>query len=162
MTRGTTVTADDDLPVVRITREFAATPTQVFRAHTDPDLYRQWVGPRGLQTTIEQWDCRPGGSWRFSQVANGETHAFRGCFHDVREDDGVIVQTFTFEGFPDSVLLERLVLEDLGSCRTRLTATSLAESFQARDAMVASGMEHGINDGYEKLDDLLSKENSNA
>lgn len=65
------------------------------------------------------------------------------------------MQTFTFEGAPEGVALERLVLEDLGG-RTRLTVTSLVDSFEARDAMVASGMEVGIRDGYERLDELLA------
>jgi hypothetical protein len=70
----------------------------------------------------------------------------------------VIVQTFSFEGFPDSVSLERLELTDLGNGRTLLTATSLVDSFEARDAFVASGMEVGIQEGYRKLDRLLASE----
>jgi len=68
----------------------------------------------------------------------------------------VIVQTFTFEDFPDGVALERLVLEGLGNGRTRLTATSLVDSFEGRDAIIASGMEHGVREGYERLDELLA------
>jgi len=79
---------------------------------------------------------------------------FHGSFHEVREN-ALIVQTFTFEGVPDGVALEKLAFEDLGTGRTRLTATSLVDSFEARDAMIASGMEHGIREGYEKLDALL-------
>jgi uncharacterized protein YndB with AHSA1/START domain len=69
----------------------------------------------------------------------------------------LIVQTFTFEGMPDSVALEKVVLEDLGNGRTRLVATSLGDSFEARDAMVASGMEQGIVEGYERLDEVLAQ-----
>jgi hypothetical protein len=54
------------------------------------------------------------------------------------------------------VALEKLVFEDLGDGRTRLTATSLVDSFEGRDAFVASGMETGIVEGYERLDDLLA------
>ena len=72
-------------------------------------------------------------------------------------DPELIVQTFTFEGFPDGVALEKLLLEDLGNGRTRLTATSLVDSFEGRDGFVASGMEVGINEGYDKLDDLLAR-----
>ena len=68
----------------------------------------------------------------------------------------LIVQTFTYEGFPDGVALEKLVLEDLGDGRTRLTATSLVDSFEARDAVVSSGMEGGVREGYERLDELLA------
>jgi uncharacterized protein YndB with AHSA1/START domain len=69
----------------------------------------------------------------------------------------VIVQTFTYEGFPDGVALERLELEPLdGGTRTRLVATSLVDSFEARDAFVASGMETGVVQGYERLDVILA------
>ena len=66
------------------------------------------------------------------------------------------MQTFTFEGMPDGVALERLVFEDLGDGRTRLTGTSLVDSFEARDAMLSSGMDVGVNEGYERLDELLA------
>ncbi|MEZ5376943.1 MAG: SRPBCC family protein [Acidimicrobiales bacterium] len=150
----TSIVADADLPMIRLTREFDATPDKVFRAHTDPDLYARWVGPHDLVTTIDRWDCRTGGNWAFSQRRDGEEYHFYGCFHEVRPGE-LIVQTFTFAGFPDGVSLERLTLEDLGDGRTRLVATSLVDSFEGRDAMIASGMEGGVRDGYEKLDELL-------
>ena len=155
-THETQIVADPDVPLVRITREFDAPPARVFRAHTDPELLVQWLGPRGLQMRIDSYDCRTGGSYRYVHSdANGE-YAFRGCFHEVRPDE-LIVQTFTFEGMPDGVALEKLVLEDLGDGRTRLTATSLVDSFADRDAMIASGMEVGIVQGYERLDELLTR-----
>ena len=151
----TTIEADPAVPLVRITREFDAPVEKVFRAHTDPALVAQWVGPRGLEMTVEEWDCRTGGSYRYThRDAEGE-YAFRGTFHEVRPNE-CIVQTFTFEGWPDSVSLERLTLEDLGDGRTRLVGTSLVESFEARDAFLKSGMETGVREGYEKLDALLA------
>jgi uncharacterized protein YndB with AHSA1/START domain len=155
-TRETRIEADPEVPLIRITREFDAPPSRVFRAHTDPDLVVQWLGPRGLEMRIDHYDCRPGGSYRYVHSdANGE-YAFRGCFHDVRPDE-LIVQTFTFEGMPDGVALEKLVLEDLGDGRTRLTTTSLCDSFADRDAMLASGMEVGVVQGYERLDEVLAR-----
>ncbi len=104
---------------------------------------------------IDHYDCRTGGSYRYVHVSDGQEYGFHGSFHEVRPSD-VIVQTFTFEGEPDGVALERLVLEDIGGGRTRLTATSLVESFEARDAVLASGMEDGIRQSYERLDELLA------
>ena len=124
------------------------------RAHTDPVLFAQWVGPDALDTRIEHWAARTGGSWRFVQVDQGVEYAFRGCFHEVRPDR--IVQTFTFEGEPDGVALETLRFEDLGDGRTRLHTQSLVDSFEGRDAWLASGMETGVNDGYAKLDRMLA------
>ena len=155
-TRETEIVADPDVPLVRITREFDAPPAKVFRAHTDPELVPRWLGPRGVEMRIDHFDCRTGGSYRYVHSdANGE-YAFRGCFHEVRPDE-LIVQTFTFEGMPDGVALEKLALEDLGDGRTRLTTTSLVDSFADRDAFLASGMEVGVNEGYEKLDELLAR-----
>lgn len=150
----TEITADADVPMVRIVREFDAPPAKVFRAHADPALVTQWLGPRGLEMTIGTWDCRTGGSYSYVHSRDGEDYGFHGSFHEVRPDE-LIVQTFTYDGMPDSVALERLVLEDLGDGRTRLTATSLVDSFAARDAFLASGMETGVREGYERLDELL-------
>ena len=105
---------------------------------------------------IDQFDCRTGGSYRYVHTSGGEEYGFRGCFHEVRPNE-LIVQTFTFEGMPDGVALEKLVLEDLGNGRTRLTATSLVDSFEGRDGFLASGMESGVNEGYDKLDELLAR-----
>jgi uncharacterized protein YndB with AHSA1/START domain len=155
-TREAQIHVDPDVPLVRITREFDAPPGKVFRAHADPELFARWVGPEDLAVRIEHFDCRTGGSYRFLNVGDMGEFAFRGCFHEVRPGE-LIVQTFTFEGEPDGVALERLVLEDLGGGRTRLVATSLVDSFEGRDAFVASGMEVGVQDGYRKLDGLLAE-----
>jgi uncharacterized protein YndB with AHSA1/START domain len=154
-THETRIELDDEVPLVRIVREFDAPPAKVFRAHVDPDLVVQWLGPRGLEMRIDRWDARTGGEYRYVHTRDGEEYWFHGSFHEVRPDDLTIVQTFTFEGAHDSVALEKLVLEDLGNGRTRLTATSLVDSFADRDAFVASGMEGGVREGYERLDEVL-------
>ena len=149
-----TIEADETLPIIRITRDFAATPAQLMRAHTDPDLFARWVGPNGMETRIVEWDARDGGAWRYVAGRDGEEYAFRGCFHRVGDD--VIVQTFTWEGMPEDVALETLRFEDLGDGRTRLHAQSLVDSFEGRDAWLRSGMEVGVNEGYAKLDGMLA------
>lgn len=149
------IVADPTVPPVRITRELDAPPAQVFRAHTDPALLVRWLGPRDLQMRVDHHDARTGGSYRYVQSRGDEEHGFHGSFHEVRPST-LIVQTFTFEGMPDDVALERLVLTDLGGGRTRLRSTSLVDSFEGRDAFVASGMESGVREGYERLDELLA------
>ena len=151
----TTIEVDDRVPLVRIVREFDAPVSKVFRAHTDPDLFARWIGPKDLTTEVVRFDPRTGGDWCFVQRRGDDEFWFRGCFHDVRQDE-LIVQTFTWEGMPDHVALEKVVLIDLGDGRTRLEATSLVDSFESRDAFVAGGMEHGVVEGYEKLDALLA------
>jgi len=148
------IEADPTVPVIRITRDFAGTPEQLFRAHTDPELFVRWVGPDSTSARIDHWDARTGGSWRFVGSHGDDEYGFRGCFHEVRPDR--IVQTFTWEGDPDGVALETLVFEDLGGGRTRLRTQSLCDSFEGRDAWLRSGMEVGVDQGYAKLDALLA------
>ena len=117
------ITIDPKVPLVRITREFDAPVDKVFRAHTDPELFTQWNGPNSTTMRIDRFDCRTGGSYRYLLTREGFEAAFHGCFHEVRPSE-LIVQTFTFEGMPDGVALEKLVFEALSGGRTRLTATS--------------------------------------
>ena len=154
-THETRITADRDVPLVRIVREFDAPPEKVFRAHSDPALIVRWLGPRRVTMRVDHYDCRTGGSYRYIHASGGNEFGFHGSFHEVRPSE-LIVQTFTFEGMPDGVALERVRFEDIGGGRTRLTATSLVDSFEARDAFLASGMEGGVREGYERLDELLA------
>ncbi len=148
------IRGDDNLPVIHITRDFRASPAQLMRAHLDPEVFSRWNGPDYLRTNIVEWDVRTGGSWRYLAEGEGETHGFHGCFHAVGDD--TVVQTFTWEGMPDEVSLERLWFEDLGDGTTRLHARSLFESFENRDGMLAA-MGQGVDDGYAKLDRILAE-----
>jgi uncharacterized protein YndB with AHSA1/START domain len=157
MTTDTTqarIVADTDVPAIRITRDFHATPAQLLRAHTDPELYARWSGPNNLTTRIDYWDARRGGRWRFTQTRGADEFSFYGSFHEITDDK--IVQTFTWEGMPDGVSLETLRFEDLGNGMTRLHAQSLVDSFESRDAWLSMGMEEGVQQGYTKLDALLA------
>ena len=154
-TRETEIVSDPTVPLIRITREFDAPVEKVFRAHTDPALVVQWLGPRGMEMTVEHFECRTGGSYRYLHRNDSFEAGFFGAFHEVRPNE-LIVQTFTFDGMPDGVALERMTFEDLGDGRTRIVGTSLCDSFADRDAMIASGMEHGIREGYERLDEVLA------
>jgi uncharacterized protein YndB with AHSA1/START domain len=148
------IEADATIPAIRMTRDFTATPEQLFRAHTDKDLFARWVGPNGMDMQFTAWDARTGGSWAYTAGRDEEAFGFHGCFHEVRTDR--IVQTFTFDGEPDGVALETITFEDLGDGRTRLRALSLCDSFEGRDAWLSSGMEVGVHEGYAKLDALLA------
>jgi len=151
----TRIEALPDVPAIRITRDFEAPVERVFRAWTDKDLFQKWVGPRSIDTTIDEWDARTGGSWRYTSRRDGEQWGFYGSFHEVRPDER-LVQTFTWDGAPDGVSLETMTFEDLGSGRTRTVGLSVVESFEIRDMILASGMDTGVVEGYEKLDALLA------
>lgn len=150
------VHVDPDVPLVRITREFDAPAAKVFRAHADPDLLARWLGPDGGTIEVDRFEFRTGGEYRYVHSDESGEYGFFGGYHEVRPDE-LIVQTFTFEGFPDGVTLEKLIFEDLPGGRSRLTSTSLVDSFEGRDAFVASGMEAGVQQGYRKLDALLGE-----
>jgi uncharacterized protein YndB with AHSA1/START domain len=151
----TQIVADPALPKIVITREFDAPPERVFRAYTERDLLVQWLGPRNLTMKVETFDCRTGGSYRYLHVDEaGNEYGFFGAFHEVRPVER-IVQTFTYDGVPDGVSLETALFEDLGG-RTRVTTTSVVDSLEARDGILASGMETGLTEGYERLDELLA------
>ncbi|WP_206056795.1 SRPBCC family protein [Nocardioides sp. GY 10113] len=162
ITRGTRIEADPSVPTVRIVREFDAPRELVYRAHVDPDLIARWLGPRDTEMRIETWEMRTGGEYRYTAVRGGEEIAhFYGSVHRVTENERV-VQTFGFDEMPDAVSLDTLALSDLPGGRTRLEILSVVYDFESRASMLASGMETGINDGYEKLDALLALLGSDA
>lgn len=151
----TEIIADPNLPTIQIVREFEAPRERVFTAFTDPAMVGEWLGPRSMTMRIDVWECRTGGRYRYVSIHDGTEYGFYGSFHEVRPDER-IVQTFTFEDFPDSVSLETATFERLDGDRTRVTILSVMESIEARDGTIASGMETGIVEGYEKLDTLLA------
>jgi uncharacterized protein YndB with AHSA1/START domain len=155
--REATIEADPNLPTITIIREFDAPPDRVFRAHTDADLIGRWLGPKDNEMRIDRWDAETGGSYRYAAVMDcADIATFYGSFHEVRPSER-IVWTFTWEGMPDGVALETMIFEDIGGGRTRLTTTSVVDLMETRDAILASGMEVGVHEGYEKLDALLAE-----
>lgn len=152
-----TIDAPEGVPFIDIVREVDAPVSAVFRAHAEPDLVKQWLGPHGYDMEIVEFDFRTGGRYRYiHRDPAGEEYAFNGVYHVVRKDEFVI-QTFEYEGFPDAVSIESMTLVDLGDGRTRIEGHSVYPSLEARDGMVENGMEHGVREGYERLDALLAK-----
>ncbi len=154
----TKITAAPGKQEVFITREFDAPRELVFKAHTDPELFTQWLGPRGYLMTLETFEPKGGGAYRYiHQDKDGSAYAFHGVFHEVTAPERII-QTFEFEGMPEKghVTLETARFEALPGGRTRLTIQSIFQSVEDRDGMLQSGMEHGVNDGYERLDELVA------
>ena len=146
----TEITADPKVPMVRIVREFDAPPEKVFRAHVEPELFVQWNWPDGFSVRFDHFDCRTGGAYRITMSGDDIEGSVHGSFHDVIPNE-LIVQTFTPDGAPDLVILEKHRFEYLGDGRTRLTATSLVEKFEYRDSFISAG----LAEGYDKLDQLL-------
>ena len=158
MENKTTVTAEPGKQELFIIREFDAPRELVFKAHTDASLYEKWVGPDDLAMTVEKMDAFPGGSYRFLHERGGHVYAFHGVYHEVLAPERII-GTFEFDGLPETghVIMGTTKFEDLGGGRSRLVHQSVFQSVADRDGMVASGMERGVVDGYNKLDSLLAR-----
>ena len=152
----TAIVAEPTTQDVVITHDLNAPIELVFRAYTEADLVARWWGPRYLTNIVEKHDAHAGGSWRIiSRAPDGTEHGFRGVYHSVEPDR--IVRTFEYEGAPGHVSLEWVEFEDLGGGRTRSVARAVFQSLADRDAMIASGMESGVREGFERLEELLSE-----
>jgi uncharacterized protein YndB with AHSA1/START domain len=152
----TQITAQPGMPQIIVTREFDAPRDLVFRAYTDPELLVRWLGPRDLALTVEHYDTRDGGRWRYVHTdARGNAYAFHGVFHGDPSPEA-IVATFEFEGAPGHVKLDTTTLEQHAG-KTLVRTVSAFTSVQDRDAMIASGMERGEHDSAERLEELLAQ-----
>ena len=157
MTNALELNVPDGLPFIDFSRELDYPVSQVFRAYSDPGLIVQWLGPRGMKMEIDHYDFRTGGSYKYIHTGpEGIPYEFRGIFHTVRENE-FAVQTFEFSGYPDVVSIEFMTLQELDGDRTRISAHSVYPSMEARDGMAASGMEGGVSEGFERLEELLAQ-----
>ena len=84
MTHDTTLELDPRVPMLRLTRDFDASPADVFRAWADPDLVVRWLGPVDRTMEVERYDCVSGGAYRYVHVRGDDRQWFHGSFHDVR------------------------------------------------------------------------------
>jgi uncharacterized protein YndB with AHSA1/START domain len=156
MTNALHVDAPEGLPYIDFEREFDAPAASVFKAHKDPSLFAEWLGPDGYEMKVDHYDFTTGGGYRYiHKDADGNEYAFNGVFHVVRENEFAI-QTFEFEGFPDVVSIESVTFEDLGNGRSRIKGHATYPTLEARDGMVSSGMETGMTEGYDRLDKVLT------
>ena len=151
----TKITADPGVPFIDIERAFDAPRELVFRAWTEPELLTQWLGPRRMRMEVEEYDVRDGGRWRYSHIdPDGNRYGFHGVFHGTPSVEGM-TQTFEFDGAPGHVSLDTLRFEELDG-RTIARSHSVFQSVEARDAMVESGMERGLSEGFDRLDGVLT------
>lgn len=163
MPNKTIITAEPGKQELFISREFEAPREIVFRAYTEAELYEKWVGPDDLAMTVEKMDAYDGGSYRFLHKRDNHVYAFHGVYHEVLKPERII-GTFEFDGRPDKghVIMGTTKFEDLGGGRSRLVHQSVFQSVADRDGMIASGMERGVVQGYDKLDKLLKDLQTNS
>ena len=164
MANKTEIIAEPGKQELFIKREFDAPRELVFKAYTDPEILVQWLGPKNLKMRIEKMADDAGQPWRFIHSdEHGNEFGFHGVCHDFTPPVRLI-RTFEFEGLPDSghVSLETAVFEELPGGRTRITAQSVFMSVEDRDGMIRSGMERGVNEGFERLDEILAGNKAEA
>jgi uncharacterized protein YndB with AHSA1/START domain len=137
-----------------MTRTFDAPRALVFKAFTDPDLIPKWWGPASTSTIVDKMDVNPGGIWRFiNRDAEGNEACFHGVYHDIVAPER-LVYTFEWEGLPGHALLETVIFEEHDG-KTKITDTSVFQTLEDRDGMVANGMEGGAKESMERLAELL-------
>jgi len=163
MANKTEIKAEPGKQELFIIREFEAPRELVFRAYTEADLYEKWVGPKEMKMWVEEMNAVEGGSFRFVHERGGHRYTFFGVYHDVTRPERII-GTFEFDGLPERghVIMGTTKFEELPGGRSRIVHQSVFQSVNDRDGMIASGMERGVNDGYEKLDAMLAEMTKNA
>jgi uncharacterized protein YndB with AHSA1/START domain len=150
--RKATVTLPTDEQIL-ITREFSAPRNLVWKAWTTPELVRRWWHANRGEVTICEIDLRVGGKWRFVSVTNdGYEVAFHGEYREVVTHER-LVSTEVFEGFPDAEAVDTLTLAEANGLTT---ATLLVQhsSKEHRDAHIESGMEAGLQDAFDLLEQV--------
>jgi uncharacterized protein YndB with AHSA1/START domain len=151
------VTLPSDREIV-ITREFDAPRDLVYRAYTTPELVKRWWHAKRGEATIAEIDLRPGGRWRYVMVTDdGIEVGFHGEYREIVPNER-IVSTEVFEGapegeYPEQATLNTTTFEERDG-RTTLTILVEAPSKDIRDAIVASGMEEGLQDALDLLEEV--------
>jgi uncharacterized protein YndB with AHSA1/START domain len=147
-----TVTTPTDREIV-ITREFDAPRDLVFEAHTSCEHLSNWWGPRKYQVAACEVDFRPGGTWRIVHRAEGEEHEFRGEYRDIVRPER-ITWTFEWMGLPGHISVDTITFEEHDG-KTTVRTTSTFDTVEDRDGMLQSGMETGLAESWERLDEYL-------
>jgi uncharacterized protein YndB with AHSA1/START domain len=155
----TSVVAEPGKQEFFIVREFDAPRSLVFKAFSDKKLLEGWLGCQQMKVKYEKFEPRAGGSYRYiSTMENGMSFGFHGVCHDFSPPERII-QTFEFEGLPETghVVLETTKFEDLPSGRTKVTVQSVFQSQSDRDGMISAGMEYGVVDAHNRLDEMIEQ-----
>jgi uncharacterized protein YndB with AHSA1/START domain len=153
MTNQRSVTINAGEQTIAFSREFEAPAARVFEAHTDAALVARWIGPRGTELTMREFDARTRGAWSYVVAGRGGEWAFHGSFHEVTAPRR-IVQTFEYEGNPEHPSLETFVFTDIGEGRSRIDGLSVFLSVEDRDAM--RDLDSGRDEDFERLDEVLA------
>ncbi len=146
------VTLPSDTQIL-ITRTFAAPREHVYRAWTEPELVRRWWPARRGEMTVVEIDLQVGGRWRFAMVTpSGQEVAFNGDYREIVAPERLSWSEF-YEAMPGEGALNTLTLTDSGGV-TSIELLVEHETRRARDFHIASGMEDGLQDALEDLEQV--------
>ncbi len=147
---------------ILIERDFAAPRDLVYRAFTTPELVRRWWHANRGEVTLVEIDLRVGGRWRYVMTAcGGPEVGFHGEYREIVPDERIVSTEF-YEGVPDGVseddatTLNTTTFAEAGGGGTRLTILIEAKSKMTRDAIIASGMEDGLQDALDLLEQVAT------
>lgn len=149
------IEAPADEPTVIMTRTLNAPRALVWKALSEPQHVIRWWGPHGHKNRVLEFDWRVGGKWRIeSTLPDGEVIVFFGEYREIAPPEKV-TQTFSFDQLPEGAhSIDTVILDDHGD-KTVYRAISTMPDIASRDGMMASGMETGVRQGFERLDALL-------
>lgn len=142
---------------VALSREFAAARELVFDAYTKPELLRRWFGPHGWSLVECDIDLRPGGAWRYVVVGPDDARmVLHGSYLEIARPERLVTteNNGDCDARAEHEALTTTTLTDLGG-RTLLTTLVRFPSSEVRDAVIVSGMEHGVAQGFQRLAELV-------
>ena len=152
-TSGTAVVTLPSDTQVLVTRDFNAPRHLVYKAYTTPELVRRWWAGRRGQMTIAEIDLRVGGNWRFVMTSTeGFEVAFHGTYREIVPDER-LVHTEVYEAMPDAEVVNTITLAESGG-RTTMTVLIDCGTQEIRDGMMASGMEVGMQEAYDLIEEI--------
>ena len=155
-TRALTVEPVGDREIV-IIRSFDAPRELLFRAHTEPALLRRWLGPRAWELTECDIDLRAGGGWRYVMHGpDGAAMTMSGVYQEVSPPERLVSTESFDDDWTGGETLVTTTFDEVDGVTT-VTTSVLCSSPEARDGALASGMDAGMAEGYERLDDLLAE-----
>ncbi len=154
MAEKTRLIVEPGKPTIVMTRVFDAPRRLVFEAWTKPEHLVRWWGMRGSTLRVCEVDLRLGGAWRFVlRAPDGNDYGFGGKYLEITPPER-LAYTFSFDGAPGAEAVETLTFVEKDG-KTTLTSTTLHTSVENRDGHVRSGMEEGMRQTLDRLEELL-------
>ncbi|HYG19170.1 MAG TPA: SRPBCC domain-containing protein [Ohtaekwangia sp.] len=158
MERKTKVNAETDSHDLVVTREFELPVELLFRAHTEPGIFEQWMSHEYGTTKVLKLECRKHGGWEFETRDAAGTRMFgaHGTIHEFIPDVR-ITRTFEMDNSPYDVQLEFLEFEKLDDDTSRLTMHTIFRSVAARDALLKQPFAYGLNLAHNRLQEVVGR-----